>query len=933
MPTEQSNPKVLTTTDLVVLLFTDDASVLRDGYSAAEAARLRGSTASVIHLDPRRSDDQLLQSVALLAPRLTLVGVAQTAFARTLGATEALVRGGITPLLLFGGRLALEGERAKVPVEAATGVVVGDPTEPVVEFLRNQDSEVKRPVAGLDLLDGDYRPRAPGVGLDRLPTPQFREADLVVLRRDGLPIRMSRGCPRRCALCSDQPLEGRYRIRPAHEVVEEMIYHARNNDVRRFNFVDLVINGDLEQLEAICDMLLQQEEQLQWWGRALVDANMPRQLYRKMRLAGCIGLEFDVLSGSDRVLESQGAGFTADDATEAVTWANAAGLNVQVSVVIGLPGEAELEFGETAAWLEKNRYHISRIKDLMPCTLQEGSILLRNPAAFDISLPVQDPKLNWHNGGYNTRAYRNKKAREMKVFVEDELHLAVVGKSMDVSWEVPQRQDVQRRVMEQANISMADTGRYKNENLHIAGAMKGKEALGGPINLEIDLTNNCNQHCAGCWVHSFMMKEERLSGAKRRATLDYDTVAKLIRSAKAMGTKQIQLSGAGDPFMHPKIMDVIELIKDEGFTLNVITNFTLMNKDRARRLVDLGVDSITVSLWAGTTETYVKTHPTARKDTFDRLVDTVGHLTWYRRQTGANKPRVKIYNVISNLNAHEVNEMISVSREMGADLIEFTPIDVMKGYTDELELSKDDAQQIMDTLMNARHRPDYLQRTAEEVTEGRLPGLDEQGEYARFLQHHRLVGDFRFSLDDIRRWETFCRRGIHCSSVYEEIHRDSAIFFGFPESECHNCMGFVDCSIDPITLTVRAPYLSLQGFGSFWRRVAGEKEGGGRDMQVVDQVPCAIGYTYARVQATGHVIPCCKASDFPLGNILENSFEEVWHSEAYEEFRRKARVTPKSDPYFAPMECYKVCDNLGHNMATHDTICGMHPRCKDVLEE
>ena len=117
---------------------------------------------------------------------------------------------------------------------AATGVVVGDPTAPVVEYLRDMGSDVKRPVAGVDMLDGDYRPRAPGVALERLPIPEFREADLVRLRRDGLPIRMSRGCPRRCALCADQPIEGRYRTRPAHEVVEEMIFHARNNDVRRF---------------------------------------------------------------------------------------------------------------------------------------------------------------------------------------------------------------------------------------------------------------------------------------------------------------------------------------------------------------------------------------------------------------------------------------------------------------------------------------------------------------------------------------------------------------------------------------------------------------------------------------------------------------------------------------------------------------------------
>ena len=786
MATEQTMEKAKPTTDLAVVLFSEDPALLRDGYSAAEAARTRGYSASVLHLDPRSSNDEIHERIALLGARLTAVGVAQTAFSRTLGAAEALMRAGQTPLLLFGGQLALETERAKVPVEAATGVMVGDPTLTVVEFMRLLDSGVTRPIAGLDLLDGDYRPRSPGNALVGLPIPEFREADLVRLRRDGLPLRMSRGCPRRCALCPDQPLEGRYRTRPAHEVVQEMLYHAAHNDVRRFSFVDLCLNGDLAHLEAICDMLLKEDVPLEWWGRALVDAAMPRHLYRKMRLAGCIGLEFDIISGSDQILQTQAAGFLADHATEAVARASASGINVQVSLVIGLPGEAEQEFGETAAWLEKNRYEICQVKDIMPATLEEGSILLRNHAAYGISLPSEDPFVNWHNGGYNTRAFRNKKAREMRVFVEDALHLPVVGMALDVPWNEEQREQVRKRVAEQVELSVAETGRYRRENLHIAGAMSGKQALSGPISLEIDLTNNCNQHCAGCWVHSFMMKDKRLKREKRRATLDFETVADLVRSAKRMGTKQIQLSGAGDPFMHPRIMDVLELIKNEGFTLNVITNFTLVDHDRARQIVDLGVDSITVSFWAGTPETYVKTHPTAREDTFRRIVEVVSHLTWYRRQTGANRPRVKIYNVISSLNAHEIDDMISVAKEMGADLIEFTPIDIIPGYTEELALSKEDSQQIMDTLMNARHREDYLQRTAEEVTEGRLPGLDEQGEYARFLQQHRLVGDFRFSLEDIRRWETYCRRGIHCTRVYEEIHRDSAIFFGFPECECHS---------------------------------------------------------------------------------------------------------------------------------------------------
>jgi MoaA/NifB/PqqE/SkfB family radical SAM enzyme/radical SAM superfamily enzyme YgiQ (UPF0313 family) len=922
-------PKAAGPVDLAVLLMSTDPRLVREAYAVAEGARERGFAVRVVELDAASSDELVLSSLAELDPAVTALGAEASTFNRCIGAAKALQQRE-RPVLLFGRLFNDELERRKVPVEAATGIVVGPARPTVLDFMRSLNGSATPPVAGLDRLDGDYRPRPPRDAVEGLAFPRFHEADLQRLRREGLPIRMGYGCPRRCAFCGEQPREGSHRVRTADAIVDEIAHHCAQN-VRRFHFCDLVINGDLRLLESVCDLILERKLEVSWWGRALIDGEMERSLYRKLRLAGCVGLEFEVISGSDRVLERVGAGFTADQATAAVRASAAAGIDTRVSLVVGLPGEAEIEFAETCAWLLKNRYYVSQITDLQPCELQPGSLLLEQHTAYEVTLPHEAPTLNWHDGGFNTAAYRIKRTRELRVFVEDNLHLEVVGRSIQVPWDQELRGQVAQRLRADCELADMATGRFRREHLEISGVARGAEALQGPSSLEIDLTNNCNQHCAGCWVHSYMMEEKRLTGAKRKATLEYDRLEELVLSAKRMGARRIQLSGAGEPFMHPRIDEILKLIKDAGIELNVITNFTLVDEERARRLVDLGVDSITISLWAGTASTYLKTHPTAKESLFDQVVDTVSHLTWYRRHTGARFPRVKIYNVISNLNCHEIHEMIDRSREMGADLIEFTPVDILEGYTDALALSEEDSQAVMEQLMTLRQRPDYLQRTEEEVLEGRLPGLEEQGEYARFLQRQRLPGDFRFSLGDIRAWEAFCRRGVHCNRVYEEIHRDSAIFFGFPACECEGCLAATDCSIDPMTLNVRAPYLSLQGFGSFWRRIKGGS-GEGLDAKVVDRVPCAIGYTYARVQATGHVIPCCKAADFPLGNILEERFEDLWSSERYEEFRQRALTELKSDPYFAPMECYKVCDNLGHNMETDETLRGLSPQALRELE-
>jgi len=40
-------------------------------------------------------------------------------------------------------------------------------------------------------------------------------------------------------------------------------------------------------------------------------------------------------------------------------------------------------------------------------------------------------------------------------------------------------------------------------------------------------------------------------------------VKKLIEDLYKLGTKEIMLSGSGEPFMYPKIMEVISLIKEK----------------------------------------------------------------------------------------------------------------------------------------------------------------------------------------------------------------------------------------------------------------------------------------------------------------------------------------------------------------------------------
>lgn len=54
--------------------------------------------------------------------------------------------------------------------------------------------------------------------------------------------------------------------------------------------------------------------------------------------------------------------------------------------------------------------------------------------------------------------------------------------------------------------------------------------------------------------------------------------------------------------------------------------------------------------------------------------------------------------------------------------------------------------------------------------------------------------------------------------------------------------------------------------------------------------PCLIGYSYLRFEVSGEIAPCCIAKH-TIGSAYKQDWREVWHSGAYENFRKKmARI-------------------------------------------
>jgi MoaA/NifB/PqqE/SkfB family radical SAM enzyme len=125
----------------------------------------------------------------------------------------------------------------------------------------------------------------------------------------------------------------------------------------------------------------------------------------------------------------------------------------------------------------------------------------------------------------------------------------------------------------------------------------------------------------------------------------------------------------------------------------------------------------------------------------------------------------------------------------------------------------------------------------------------------------------------------------------------------------------------------------LLDFGDFQEKLSNSRADEGIfHSDVIDTMPCYMGWYECRILANGDVVPCCKADKFPLGSIHARRFRDIWFSPRYEEFRRRALTLPKSDPYFKKIWCAKVCDDWWLNKQIHKAYekhrgqCGTRPQ-------
>mgnify|MGYP000872159639 CR=1 FL=1 len=105
--------------------------------------------------------------------------------------------------------------------------------------------------------------------------------------------------------------------------------------------------------------------------------------------------------------------------------------------------------------------------------------------------------------------------------------------------------------------------------------------------LYIEPTTKCNFSCITCIRNSWEEEYENM---------EWGTFERIIKNIKELpNLEAVFLGGFGEPMMHPRIFDMIEVLKDLKLKVEMITNGSFLNEKVINQLIDLKLDGIFVS--------------------------------------------------------------------------------------------------------------------------------------------------------------------------------------------------------------------------------------------------------------------------------------------------------------------------------------------------
>jgi MoaA/NifB/PqqE/SkfB family radical SAM enzyme len=162
-----------------------------------------------------------------------------------------------------------------------------------------------------------------------------------------------------------------------------------------------------------------------------------------------------------------------------------------------------------------------------------------------------------------------------------------------------------------------------------------------PLSVHLELTYDCDCHCVFCY-NPPRRGQQPLSLGEWRGVLD---------DLRLLGTLNVTLTG-GEPLAHPEFFAIAAAARERAFALRILTTGFRVTEETARRLAELRLLSVEMSLHGATATTHDRT--TRRPGSFAALRSAVDRLR-------ARDVPVVLKMILTRLNEAELDAAIALA--------------------------------------------------------------------------------------------------------------------------------------------------------------------------------------------------------------------------------------------------------------------------------
>lgn len=180
-----------------------------------------------------------------------------------------------------------------------------------------------------------------------------------------------------------------------------------------------------------------------------------------------------------------------------------------------------------------------------------------------------------------------------------------------------------------------------------------------PTHVQLVLSDLCNQSCHFCSYRDPGYQASKLfhveGNYNPNRKIPFAKVVEMLDDFAEMGVKGIQLTGGGEPTVHPQFGEVLDEIRKRRIPYGLITNGVLLHRFDVSDAAWLRI-----SIDAATAETYRKVRQVP-KDHFERALAQVEK---YKSGTGF---------VVTHENWMEVSDAVKLFKSLGATNVRIAP--------------------------------------------------------------------------------------------------------------------------------------------------------------------------------------------------------------------------------------------------------------------